>query len=89
MVVNLDENSVRSTRGIPSLPSKQRKKLLEQLHVSSLPSLTPSHLSLQQVAGDFDPKLAKKWTGSIDLAFEMAPTPAESEAALKVNTERR
>eukprot|EP00960_Hanusia_phi_P046730 757996-Hanusia_phi.AAC.1 len=68
VVVNLDENSVRSVRGIPPLPAKQKKKLLEQLH---------------QVAGDFDPKLARRWTGSIDLAFEMAPTPAESEAALK------
>eukprot|EP00961_Rhodomonas_salina_P127327 1716442-Rhodomonas_salina.1 len=64
VVVNLDHNTVRlPARKLPTLPPKQKKKLLEHLDAH----LPPVHSGR-----------ARRRLANIDLAFPMAPTPEES-----------
>jgi len=68
--VNLDENRVvcPASDPLPPLPQKLQKKLLDHLH---------------SLVGDYDGDKAAKEEARMDLAFSMAPTPAESEGAAK------
>lgn len=70
VIVNLDENNVRfpPQEQPPPLPQKLRKKLLDRL---------------VPLVGDYDAAAARERVVAMDLAFAMAPTPAESDSATR------
>jgi len=71
VIVNLDENHVRlppQEQQLPPLPHKLRRKLMDHL----LP-----------LVGDYDAAEARRQVAAMDLAFTMAPTPAESDSAAR------